>query len=402
MNNELKVFASISSESGRVLSKCTLYMNNELKVFAKLFSKSVKKLGINFKKVQIILKKGRKRREKMARKISRNTFLTDNPPSIMSFASIAGKKEGEGPLGEYFDRIENDSHFGQETWEKAESELQKQTVELAMKKSALKPNDIDCIFSGDLINQCIGTTYGLRDLNIPFLGIYGACSTMAEGLLLASLLTDSGIGGKIAAATSSHFSTAERQFRFPLSYGGQRTPTSQWTCTASGAVILSPEGNAPYIKAVSIGSIADLGVTDANNMGAAMAPAAANTIRKYLSDTGKNPENFDAIVTGDLGIVGSRLLYELLEKDGLDISAQHKDCGAMIFDDEEQDTHAGGSGCGCSASVLCGYFLPKVQTGEIKEMIFAATGALMSPTASQQGESIPSISHLVHISHSKE
>lgn len=336
----------------------------------------------------------------MAKKISRNTFITENSPSITAFASIVGEMEGQGPLGNCFDRIEKDSHFGQDTWEKAESELQKQTVELAMKKAALKPADIDYIFSGDLINQCIGTTYGLRDLNIPFLGLYGACSTMAEGLLLSTLLTDSGLGGKVAAATSSHFSTAERQFRFPLSYGGQRTPTAQWTCTASGAVILSPQGSTPYIRAVSIGTIADLGITDANNMGAAMAPAAASTIKKYLDDTSQKPEDFDYIVTGDLGLVGSRLLIELLSKENVDISQQHRDCGAMIFDAEEQDTHAGGSGCGCSASVLCGHFLPKVQTGEIKEMLFAATGALMSPTSSQQGESIPSISHLIHISHS--
>jgi stage V sporulation protein AD len=222
---------------------------------------------------------------------------------------------------------------------------------------------------------------------------------MAEGLLLGSLLTDSGIGGNIAAATSSHFSTAERQFRFPLSYGGQRTPSAQWTCTASGAVILSPEGGAPYIRGASIGTITDLGITDANNMGAAMAPAAASTIKKYLEDTKLSPSDLDYIVTGDLGIVGSDLLLQLLEKDGIDIRSQHKDCGVMIFDPEEQDTHAGGSGCGCSASVLCGYFLPKLQTGEIKELLFIGTGALMSPTASQQGESIPSIAHLVHICH---
>ncbi len=275
----------------------------------------------------------------------------------------------------------------------------KQTVGLAISKAGLKDADIDYILSGDLINQCIGTTYGLRSLNIPFLGIYGACSTMAEGLLLGSLLTDSGIGGNIAAATSSHFSTAERQFRFPLSYGGQRTPSAQWTCTASGAVILSPEGGAPYIRGASIGTITDLGITDANNMGAAMAPAAASTIKKYLEDTKLSPSDLDYIVTGDLGIVGSDLLLQLLEKDGIDIRSQHKDCGVMIFDPEEQDTHAGGSGCGCSASVLCGYFLPKLQTGEIKELLFIGTGALMSPTASQQGESIPSIAHLVHICH---
>lgn len=335
----------------------------------------------------------------MAKKISRNTFLTENSPSISAFASITGEKEGSGPIGSCFDKVEKDSHFGQDSWEKAESELQKQTVQLAIKKAGLKSDDIDCIFSGDLTNQCMGTTYGLRGLNIPFLGIYGACSTMAEGLLLAALLTDSGLGEHIAAATSSHFSTAERQFRFPLSYGGQRTPSAQWTCTASGAVILSPQGGAPYIRAVSIGNITDLGITDANNMGAAMAPAAASTIKNYLNDSGLTPDDFDVIVTGDLGTVGSQLLKELLLKENIDISLQHRDCGAIIFDDDEQDTHAGGSGCGCSASVLCGYFLPKVQTGEIKEMIFAATGALMSPTASQQGESIPSISHLIHISY---
>lgn len=338
----------------------------------------------------------------MAKKISRNTFIMENYPTILSFASIVGQKEGEGPLGECFDRVEKDSHFGQETWEQAESQLQKQTVEMAIKKASLKPSDIDYIFSGDLVNQCISSTYGLREFDIPFLGLYGACSTMAEGLLLSSLLTDCGVGGKIAAATSSHFSTAERQFRFPLSYGGQRTPSAQWTCTASGAVVLSESTKAPYVSGVSIGTIVDLGITDANNMGAAMAPAAAKTIKKYLDDTGKAPQDFDVILTGDLGIVGSKLLKELLEKENIDISGVHKDCGTLIFDPENQDTHAGGSGCGCGASVLCGYFLPRLMTGEIKEMIFAATGALMSPTASQQGESIPSISHLVHLSHERK
>lgn len=335
----------------------------------------------------------------MARKISRNTFITENKPSIKAYAAIAGKLESEGPVGSCFDKVVTDSHFGQETWEQAESELQKQTVSLAISKAGLKNEDIDYIFSGDLINQCIGTTYGLRSLNIPFLGLYGACSTMAEGMLLGSLLTDSGIGGNIVAATSSHFSTAERQFRFPLSYGGQRTPSAQWTCTASGAVVLSPEAGAPYIKGGTIGTITDLGVTDANNMGAAMAPAAASTIKQYLDDTGLNPYDFDYIVTGDLGYVGSTLLLQLLEKDDIEINAQHRDCGVMIFDPQQQDTHAGGSGCGCSASVLCGYFLPKILTGEIRDMLFIGTGALMSPTSSQQGESIPSIAHLVHISH---
>lgn len=334
----------------------------------------------------------------MLQKLGRSTFKFDNMPSIISYASTVGKKEGEGPLGGCFDVVEEDSHFGKETWEKAESEMLMQTVKLAVKKAGLKPQDINCIFSGDLINQCLSTSYGLRSLDIPFLGIYGACSTMAEGLLLASCFAASA-EGKFAAATSSHFSTAERQFRLPLSYGGQRTPSAQWTCTASGSVVVSSKGTAPFVHSVSVGKIMDLGITDANNMGAAMAPAAAETIKTYLEDSGFLPQDFDCIVTGDLGKVGSHLLLELLQKDNIDISKQHMDCGVMMFDIKAQDMHAGGSGCGCSASILCGHFLPKVKSGEINNMLFAATGALISPAASQQGESIPSISHLIHITH---
>lgn len=335
----------------------------------------------------------------MAKKISRRTFIMDDPPTIHSYAAIVGKKEGEGPLGKYFDEVEQDGYFGEKTWEKGESQLLKRTLNMALSKGGLKPADIDYMFAGDLLNQCISSTYGLRDFEIPIFGIYGACSTMSEGLALASLMTDSGIGGKVAAITSSHFCSAERQFRFPLSYGCVRTPTAQWTCTASGAAILSPKESAPYVRAVTIGKIVDLGVTDANNMGAAMAPAAADVIETFLNDTAMSPEQFDYIITGDLGLVGSRLLIELLRMDGIDISKQHRDCGLMMFDLEEQDVHAGGSGCGCSGSVLCGYFLNRVRTGEIKNILFCATGALMSPTASQQGESIPSISHAVYISH---
>ena len=334
----------------------------------------------------------------MSNKISRNTFTMVNPPTIKSFASIVGKKEGEGPISDCFDRIEQDSFFGQETWEKAESELQRQAVELAISKASLTNENIDFMFAGDLLNQCIGSTYGLRDFNIPLLGIYGACSTMAEGLLLSSIMTDNGLGGNIVAVTSSHFCTAERQFRLPLSYGGQRTPTAQWTCTASGSMVITTKSQPPYIRGVTIGKIVDLGITDANNMGAAMAPAAAYTIKTFLDDTKMKPTDFDYIVTGDLGKVGSDLLIQLLQNDNIDISKNHKDCGKMIFDPETQDVHAGGSGCGCSASTLCGYFLPKVKKGEIQDMLFIATGALMSTTASQQGESIPSIAHLVHIS----
>lgn len=338
----------------------------------------------------------------MAKKISRNTFIMDNPPSIYSFASIVGQKEGEGPLSNYFDEVENDAYFGKDTWEQAESELLRRTVDKALTKGNLKPEDIDYMFSGDLLNQCISSTYGLRDFNIPILGIYGACSTMSEGLVLSSLFTDSGLGGKIVAVTSSHFCTAERQFRFPLSYGGVRTPTAQWTCTASGAIVISPKEEAPFIRAVTIGKIVDLGVTDANNMGAAMAPAACYVIKTFLEDTNLSPEDFDYIITGDLGEVGSNLLVDLLKKESIDISKQHKDCGQMMFNNKEQDVHAGGSGCGCSASILCGYFLDKIKSGKIKNVLFCATGALMSTTASQQGESIPSISHAVFISNSSK
>ena len=338
----------------------------------------------------------------MAKKIGTGTYLLEHTPSAAAYAAIGGQMEGGGPLGACFDYVEQDSHFGKDSWEQAESELQRRTVEAALKKGGLTPKDADLILAGDLINQCTGTTYGLRGLGIPLLGLYGACSTMAEGLALGGILMDGGIARHIVAATSSHFSTAERQFRFPLSYGGQRTPTAQWTCTASGAVVLAPCGDPPYLRAVTVGRIVDYGITDANNMGAAMAPAAADTILRFLGDTGAAPGDFDAIVTGDLGIVGSRLLCTLMEKEGVDITRQHRDCGAMIFDPEQQDTHAGGSGCGCSASVLCGHFLPRLRTGEIRNILFAATGALMSPTSSQQGESIPGISHLIHLSAEKK
>ncbi len=327
-----------------------------------------------------------------------SSIRLENPPSIHSFASIVGQKEGDGPLGHCFDHVDPDPNFGEKTWELAESRLQSNTLLLAMNKGRIEPQDLDCIVAGDLINQCTGTAFALRSLEVPFLGVYGACSTMAESLMVSSLLVEGGFCDKAAAVTSSHFSTAERQFRFPLSYGGQRPPTAQWTCTASGAVVLSSQSHAPYVRGCCIGKINDLGVTDANNMGAAMAPAAADTIQRYLRDTGTNPSDYDAIVTGDLGNVGSHLLVELLRKEGLDIAARHKDCGAMMFDQDAQDTHAGGSGCGCAASILCGYFLPRLQSGEMKRILFAATGALLSTMSAQQGESIPGISHLVELS----
>ena len=326
-----------------------------------------------------------------------SSIVFNKPRSLYSFASVVGQKEGEGPMKHYFDRIEKDSTFGEKTWEKAESRLQSETLNLAIRKGNLQQLDIDCIVAGDLINQCTGSSFAVRDTKIPYLGVYGACSTMAESLLVAGILVDGGYSGKSAAVTSSHFSTAERQFRFPLSYGGQRTPTAQWTCTASGAVVVSAEGGPPFITGGCIGKIADLGVTDTSNMGAAMAPAAADTILRYLQDTKTNPESYDAIVTGDLGNIGSPLLIDLLLKQGINIKNQHQDCGCLMFDEQKQDTHAGGSGCGCSASILCGYFLPKLQKNELKRILFAATGALLSAMSPQQGESIPGICHLVEL-----
>lgn len=334
----------------------------------------------------------------MAKKQGAHTIKMDTTPSILGFAAIGAKKESEGPLAKYFDVLGEDTTFGEKTWEKAESRLQKDTINKAMSKTNLSPNEIDCIFAGDLLNQCISSTFGIREMGIPFFGIYGACSTMAEGMCLSALLLESGGVKKTIAATSSHFCTAERQYRFPLEYGGQRTPTSQWTVTGSGAVVIGEKVSPPYIKAITIGTIEDLGIKDANNMGAAMAPAACETIKTFFEDTLTSADNYDLIVTGDLGAVGSELLCQLLEQEGYDIRAKHNDCGLMVYDRSTQDVHAGGSGCGCSAVVLCSYILPQIKEGKLKDVLFIATGALLSPTSVQQGESIPGIAHLVHIS----
>lgn len=332
----------------------------------------------------------------MANYLARGVFRMESPVKIESYAAVVGEMEGKGPLGDCFDKVVDDSHFGMKTWEQAESRFQLEAVSIAVRKAGLVKEDIDVICAGDLINQCTGSSYGLRGLEIPFLGLYGACSTMAEGLLTASLVAESGAARRTAAVTSSHFSTAERQFRSPLSYGGQRTPTAQWTCTASGAVILGRNGGTA-VTGGCVGVIADMGITDITNMGAAMAPAAAATILRYFKGTKTSPSDYDLIVTGDLGTLGSKLLIDLLDKENTDISAIHRDCGAMIFDNEAQDTHCGGSGCGCSASVLCGHFLPMLERGEVSRVLFAATGALMSVMSVQQGESIPTISHLVEL-----
>lgn len=333
----------------------------------------------------------------MAKRIGKYTIQMENMPSIEGYASVCGKKEAEGPLGKFFDQTFDDTTLGESSWEKAESKLQSKAVNLAIEKSNINSKDINFIFAGDLLNQCISSTFGLRNLNIPFLGQYGACSTMAQTLALASIMVDTGVANNCIAVTSSHFCSAERQFRFPLEYGGQRTPTAQWTVTGSGAIVVGSHGQNPKISSVTIGRITDLGIKDANNMGAAMAPAAAATLEDFFCDTATKPDDYDLILTGDLGEVGSKLMKELLERDGIHIKNNHKDCGLLIYDQKAQDVHAGGSGCGCSATVLCSIILNKLKNNELKNILFMATGALMSPTSTQQGESIPSVAHLINI-----
>ena len=333
----------------------------------------------------------------MAKRIGRYTVMTECEPAIVGFGSVASKKEGEGPLKEYFDLVEQDTTFGQQSWEQAESMIQKNAVQIALKKAGMSPDQIDVICAGDLLNQCIGSTFGLSKLEIPFVGMYGACSTMAESLATATMFLETGAVDTAVAVTSSHFCSSERQFRFPLEYGSLRTPTSQWTVTGGGAVVLKKGEKGAKIRHLTFGKIFDYGIKDANNMGAAMAPAAADTIKAFFSDTDTTPEDYDGIFTGDLGSVGSELLCQLLEKDGIDIRDIHRDCGVMIFTPDMQDVHAGGSGCGCSASVLNSFILKEMQKGRYKNILFVATGALMSPTSSMQGENIPSVAHLVNI-----
>ena len=334
----------------------------------------------------------------MAKKLGRHTYRLEKTVSVSAWGSIGGKKEGEGPLGGAFDEIEPDARLGQKTWEQAECRLQLRAVDAACRKAHLMPQELDFILAGDLLNQCVSSAYGLRAFGIPFLGIYGACSTMSEGMVLASLLlegTDAVRGGVV---TSSHFCSAERQFRTPLEYGAQRPPTSQWTATAAGCAILGRQERPPYVRTVTIGTIEDKGITDAANMGAAMAPAAAATLAHFFEDTGTRPEDYDLILTGDLGQVGRDLLYQLAAEQGYRLEGIHQDCGLLLYDRRRQDVHAGASGCGCSASVLCSSILPRIASGALGQVLFLATGALMSTTMLQQGESIPGIAHLVHLS----
>ena len=328
------------------------------------------------------------------------------PVYIVASASVVGHEESDGPLGDFFDMaVAGDDFFGKDTWEKAESELQRLAVSLALSKSLLLDTELDLLLSGDLLNQCIGSAYGLSDFTVPFAGLYGACSTAAEGLMLSSLLS-AAHSLRTAAVTSSHNASAERQFRFPLEYGGQRPPTAQWTVTGAGAFVISCDiADAvrakaeddlfiPEISEVVAGRIVDAGINDANNMGAAMAPAAADTLCRYFACGGKKPA---LIATGDLGYEGSGILVDLMASRGYDISKIHTDCGLMIYDREGQDKHAGGSGCGCSATVLASTLLSNIRSGALSDILFVGTGAMMNTMSILQGETIPSIAHLVHI-----
>ena len=330
------------------------------------------------------------------KKLGRQTAALSSPLALLSWGNVAGKKEGEGPLGNTFDYLDGDDTFGESTWEKAESAMQRQALALALNRGGLAVSQLDWLFAGDLLNQCIGSSYAARGQDVPFFGLYGACSTMGEGLALAALTLDGGFGQRAGVVVSSHFCTAERQYRTPLEYGGQRTPTAQWTVTASGAVILAREGEGPRLTHVTVGRIVDKGITDTNNMGAAMAPAACDTIAAHLRDTGRSPDFYDLIVTGDLGSLGSQLLLELLEEEGLPL-ANHADCGKLIFDPRRQDVHCGGSGCGCCAAVLTGLLLNGLREGRWRNLLFCPTGALHSPTSAFQGESVPGICHALAI-----
>ena len=330
-------------------------------------------------------------------KQGRQSFLLEDPPVITTWASIAGKKEVEGPLAHTFDIKCRDTYFGQKTWEQAEKHMQQLILNKLIHKAGICQEDIGLVFSGDLLNQCIGSSFSLRNTGIPHLGLYGACSTMAESLLMASMAVGGGFSDRVVAMTSSHFASSERQYRFPLGYGGQRTPTSQWTVTGSGAALVCAQGQGPRITDCTIGTVTDLGIKDANNMGAAMAPAAYQTIRAHFDDLHCAPTDFDLIVTGDLGQTGKEALMELARRDGISLGGKITDCGTLIFDNTTQDVHAGGSGCGCSAITLCGYLLEQLKSGKLKKILFCGTGALLSPTSTQQGLPIPGVCHAVSI-----
>lgn len=329
----------------------------------------------------------------------KDVILFDAPPVISAWGSAGGKKEGEGPLASAFDYLTQDAAFADENcanWEQAESMLQQKAAGICLRKAGIAAKDVDLTFAGDLQAQCTASNYTLRTLATPFAGLYGACSTMTEALCLGAAFTAAGLGRQILAMTSSHFCAAERQFRTPLEYGAKRTPTAQWTATAAGACLVRAHGTGVPVRSVTFGRVQDYAVHDINNMGAAMMPAAASTLLRYFAATGARPQDFDAIFTGDLGEVGSALLHEQMAKEGLPLD-NHRDCGCLLYDTQGQDVQAGGSGAGCSAAVLCCKILPMLAAGQLRRVLFLATGALMSQTTFLQGESIPGIAHCVEL-----
>ena len=330
--------------------------------------------------------------------IGKQSIAFSQPPCIVRGASIVGQKEGQGPLGQYFDCVEEDPFAGTANWEEAESALQKRAALAVLEKAGLTPADIRYLFCGDLLSQLIASSFGMLDLNIPMFGLYGACSTAGESLSLAAMTVAGGYADYAMAVTSSHFASAEKQFRYPLEYASQRPLSTTWTVTGSGAFIVGKQGPVK-ITGITTGKMVDYGVKDSMNMGAAMAPAAADTIYAHLKDFQRTPEDYDLIVTGDLGAVGRELLLDLLKQKGWDLTEKHFDCGIAIFDDSKQDTHAGGSGCGCSAVTLAGYLLPKLESGEWKRILFMPTGALLSTVSFNEGQSIPGICHGVVLEH---
>ena len=331
------------------------------------------------------------------KKVGSQSYFLENPINIAATASIVGPKEKQGPLHQYFDQCLEDEFWGEKSWESAESKIIKETVNMAISKSGLPVKDIDFCFAGDLLNQCIASSFGLREINIPFIGLFGACSTFVESMIVASSFIDGNFATNAICAASSHFCSAEKQFRFPLELGNQRPPSSQWTVTGSGSAILTKEGTGPFITSFTPGKIIDMGIKDANNMGAAMAGAAEDTLIRHFKDTGRNPSYYDAIFTGDLGHIGKDILIDLASSKGYNIRSNYNDCGVLIFDKLKQDTHSGGSGCGCIATVFSGYIYKQLQEKKYKKVLLIATGALMNSTSSQQGESIPGIAHAVSI-----
>lgn len=419
--------------TGRSKAVCLFLFGKRIDCFNryKLFTKVLRIRGLAMEKRCCKKNKGNqpeteKSKENTVREkkqMGRQSIVFSDRPVILAAASVVGKKEGEGPLGGFFDEVEQDPMFGGKNWEDAESRMMRRTAERVIEKAGMVKEDIRFLVGGDLLGQLIATSFGIEALEIPTLGVYGACSTMGESLLVAASLADSGYADRVMAITSSHFAGAEKQFRFPLGYGNQRPQAATWTVTGSGAVIVGSamyhstesiqektdnilqttdmvkrqvkkECNI-YVTAATVGKIVDFGVKDSMNMGACMAPAAADTILRHFLDFGTTAEQYDRIITGDLGYVGKDILVDLLLQKGYDISNKHMDCGIEIYDRETQDTHSGGSGCGCSAVTLAAYVLRNMRLGKWKKVLFVPTGALLSTVSFNEGQSVPGIAHAI-------